>query len=485
MDELAFADATTLAKKIKAKEISAAELLAHYVQRVERYNPEINAVVCTQVEKATTRAAAADAALARGEDWGPLHGVPMTVKESYNIEGLPTTWGVPELKDNIASEDAVACQRLQNAGAVIFGKTNVPIHLSDFQSYNEVYGVTGNPHDVGRTPGGSSGGSAAAMAAGLSGLEMGSDIGGSIRNPAHYCGVFGLKPTWNVLPMRGHAMPGVLTPSDISVIGPLARSAEDLAMVMQIVGGADDLQNPGWTLDLPDPGAKPLSDYRIAVWLDDEMAPVDRTMQRRVERIAELAKSQGAQVDFDARPDFSARETHHIYEKLLHAAMSARQPEAAFEMMWNKRQTLAEDDMSDVARLTRASTQFYRDWHQENEKRTHLRWAWHRFFKDYDLLLTPMCSTSAFPHDHNPKLSERTVPVNNEQRPYMEQLFWAGLSGVSMLPSTVVPTGPDDAGLPIGVQIIGGEMQDLKTVAFARMVHKELGGFVPAPAFQD
>lgn len=485
MDELAFKDATTLAAMITSKEVSSAELLEHYVDRVEKYNPDINAVVCMQLDKARARAAEADEATAKGEFWGPLHGLPMTVKESYNITGLPTTWGNPELADNVADEDAVACQRLQDAGAIIFGKTNVPIHLADFQSYNDVYGTCGNPHDLSRTPGGSSGGSAAAMAAGLSGLEMGSDIGGSIRNPAHYCGVFGHKPTWGVLPMRGHALPGVKTASDISVIGPLARSAEDLALVMEVVGGADDLHVPGWSLDLPPPKSKAISDYRIAVWADDALAPVDQAVIARVMKVAKLAEEKGAEVNYEAKPDFAADHTHITYLKLLNSAMSARQPIEMFEQNWARRQTLAEDDDSDLARVTRFSTLFYRDWHAANEERTHLRWAWYEFFKDWDLLLTPMCVTSAFPHDQNPRSSQRSLTVNNEARPYYEQVFWAGLTGVSYLPSTVVPTGPDDQGLPIGVQIVGGEMRDLQTIAFARMIHEEIGGFVPAPDYQN
>ena len=485
MDELAFSDATSLVQKIKSKEISAVELLEHYLARVERYNPDINAIVCMQLEKARSRAIEADKAIARGESWGPLHGIPMTVKESYNLAGLPTTWGDPVNRSNIPAEDAVACQRLQDAGAIIFGKTNVPLYLADLQSFNEIYGVSNNPHDLSRTPGGSSGGSAAALAAGLSALEMGSDIGGSIRNPAHYCGVFGLKPSWNLLPMRGHALPGVLTPSDISVIGPLARSAEDLALVVDLVAGADALQVPGWTLDLPRSSEKSFSDCKIAVWLDDEAAPVDQTIKDRVLQVAQFAQDAGASVDFEARPDFSSRETHGIYEKLLHSAMSARQPMETYNALQEKRQRLADDDMSDVARITRASTLTYREWHAENEKRTHLRWAWHEFFKNHDLLLTPICSTSAFPHDHNPRMSERLIKVNNEQRPYMEQVFWAGLTSVAYLPSTILPTGPDDQGLPIGVQIVSGEMRDLMTVDFARRAHQELGGFVPAPAFSD
>lgn len=485
MDELAFADASSLARKIQNKEVSAVELLDHYLARVEKYNPQINAIICDQSDKARQRAGEADAALARGESWGPLHGVPMTVKESYDIAGLPSTWGNPAMAQNIANADAVACTRLQEAGAVIFAKTNVPIFLADFQSFNEVYGTTNNPHDLSRGPGGSSGGSAAAMAAGLSGLEMGSDIGGSIRNPAHYCGVFGLKPTWNILPMRGHAPPGVLTPTDISVIGPIARSAEDLALVLDIVGGADAIHSPGWKLDLPRHSGRQFADLKIAVWANDDFAPVDSSIVERVMRVAEVASSHGAAVDYEARPEFSNAHTHDIYEKLLHAAMSARQPEEAFQANLNRARALQPDDMSDSARLARASTQYYKDWHAQAELRTHLRWAWHRFFSEYDILLTPMCASAAFPHDHNPKLSARSMVVDGVERPYMEQLFWAGLTGVSYLPSTVVPTGPNDEGLPIGVQIVGGEMQDHLTVEFARMVHAEIGGFVPAPLFKD
>ena len=485
MDTLAFSDASTLAQKIKSSEISSVELLDHYLNRVEKYNPEINAIICDQISKAKARAKEADAALAKGESWGPLHGVPMTVKESYNIAGLPTTFGIPEMKNNIATEDAVACQRLQSAGAIIFAKTNVPLNLADFQSFNDIYGTTKNPHNLERSPGGSSGGSAAVMAAGLAGLEMGSDIGGSIRNPAHYCGVFGHKPTWGILPMRGHALPGILTPTDISVIGPLARSAEDLALVMSIVGGADDLHQPGWDLNLPPADERPLKDYRVAAWVDDPLAPVDNQVRERVLKVAQLVESQGGKVDYEARPDFAPDHSQTVYSDLLNSALSARQPMEMFEHNLERRQQLADDDMSDLARVTRGSTLYYREWHVRNEERTHLRWAWHDFFKKFDILLTPMCVTPAFPHDHNPHASERSMLVNNEPRPYFEQVFWAGLTGVSCLPSTVVPTGPDASGLPIGVQIVAGEMRDLMSIAFARKVHEEIGGFVPAPQYEN
>lgn len=485
MDTLAFSDATTLASKVKNKEISSSELLEHYIARMERYNADINAIIVTQLDKARARAKKADEALAKGEDWGPLHGVPMTVKESFDVAGLPTTWGDPVLRDNVATADAVACQRLQNAGAIIFGKSNVPIFLSDFQSYNEIYGTTNNPFNLERGPGGSSGGAAAALAAGITGLEMGSDIGGSIRNPAHYCGVFGHKPTWGILPMRGHALPGVLSPTDISVIGPLARSAEDLRLAMQLVGGADELHVPGWKLELPEPRQKSLKDYKIAVWADDELAPVDQTIRERVMKVAKLVEDAGGTVDYEARPDFRPDHSHEQYLNLLHSAMSARQPEEMFRQNWERRQTLAPDDDSELAKVTIGSTLFYREWHAHNENRTHLRWAWHDFFKNFELLLTPMCATSAFPHDQNPHMSERRITVNNEPRPYFEQIFWAGLSGVSYLPSTIVPTGPDAQGLPVGVQIVGREMADLQTIEFARMVAAEIGGFETPEAYKD
>ena len=485
MDELAFVDAISLVARVKNGEISSRELLEHYLSRVERINPDINAIICTQLEKARARADEADAALARGEDWGPLHGLPMTVKESYNIAGLPTTWGDPELRNNIADSDAVACQRLQDAGAIIFGKTNVPLNLADFQSYNEIYGTTNNPFDLARGPGGSSGGSAAALAAGISALEMGSDIGGSIRNPAHYCGVFGHKPTWGVLPMRGHAKPGVLTPTDISVIGPLARSAEDLRLVMDVVGGADDIHQPGWTLTLPEPDKTSLGDYKVAVWADDLIAPVDQSVRERVLAVARLVEDAGGEVNYDARPDFDHAYSHDQYQALLHSAMSARLPDEAFEASRARRETLDPDDKSPLAVIIRASSLYYREWHKHNENRTHLRWAWHNFFKEYDLLLTPMCVTSAFPHDQRADFGQREHTVNNERRPYMEQLFWAGLTGVAYLPSTVVPTGLDAQGLPVGVQIVGREMSDLVTIEFARQVHDAQGGFVPPAAYSD
>ena len=480
VEDTAFASAVELARQIKAKTIGCAELLAHYFERVDRHNPALNAIVVQIREQAMARARAADEALAGGEDWGPLHGVPMTVKESYDVAGTPTTWGLPELKNNIAAKDALSITRLQRAGAVVFGKTNVPLMLSDFQSYNDIYGTTNNPWNTDCVPGGSSGGAAAALAAGLAGLETGSDIGGSIRNPAHFCGVFGHKPTWNLLPPRGHATPGVLSPSDISVIGPLARSATDLEVAVGVMAGPDEIAGRGLRVELPALGKAP-NELRVAVWRDDAMAPVDDAVAARVDAVADALRGLGAQVDFDARP-VDAKQSHFVYQYLLQATMSARLPEDRFARALAAVEELPADDDSLGATIARAQVARFRDWTANNERRTHLRWSWHEFFQRFDVVVAPIMATSAFPHDHRP-FGERTVQVNGKPVGYFEQVFWAGLASVAYLPSTVVPTGPDADGLPIGVQIIGPEYGDRITIGVAELLEKEGFSFTPPPGY--
>ena len=480
MSETAFASATELAHRIREKEVGCVELLTFYFDRVDRFNPALNALIVQMRDDALERAKAADAALARGERWGPLHGVPMTVKESYDVAGTPTTWGAPQLKGNIAAADALSITRLKDAGVVIFGKTNVPLMLSDFQSYNEVYGTTNNPWDVERVPGGSSGGSAAALAAGLTGIETGSDIGGSIRNPAHFCGVFGHKPTWNLLPPRGHAMPGILSPSDISVIGPLARSAEDLETAVRAMAGPDEIASRGMALALPELAKAP-GELKVAVWRDDAMARVDAAVSASVDAVAKALEGLGASVDYDARP-VESEHTHTVYQCLLQATMSARLPEDRYRAIQRQVDELPADDQSLVATIQRSQVARFRDWTENNEKRTHLRWRWHEFFKRFDIVLAPVMATPAFPHDHRP-FGERTVTVNGQQAPYFDQVFWAGLASVAYLPATVVPAGPAESGLPVGVQIIGPEYADLMTIGIAQLLEREGFGFTAPPGF--
>ncbi|HSB42301.1 MAG TPA: amidase family protein, partial [Methylomirabilota bacterium] len=275
MTEPHFRSAKQLATDIRRRRIGCLEALELFLARVDRYNPRLNAIIAMDADGARRRARRADAALRRGKVWGPLHGVPMTVKESYDVVGMPTTWGLPELKDNLPPRNALAVDRLLEAGVVLFGKTNVPAWLADWQSYNAIYGTTNNPWDLSRTPGGSSGGSAAALAAGLTGLDAGSDIGSSIRNPAHYCGVYGHKPTFGIVPPRGQALPGRVAQGDISVVGPMGRSADDLALGLAVMAGADEIDGTGWRLELPAPRRKSLREFRVAVMLTDPASEVD------------------------------------------------------------------------------------------------------------------------------------------------------------------------------------------------------------------
>ncbi len=484
MSDLVFASATEQAAAIRRREISAVELLKLYLDRVDRYNGALNAIVVDIRELALERAAAADEALARGEEPGPFHGVPMTIKESYNLAGTPTTWGNPSWKDNIPTEDAEAVKKLKKAGVIVFGKTNVPLALADFQSYNDIYGTTNNPYNHERVPGGSSGGSAAALAAGLTGLEAGSDIGGSIRNPCHFCGVFGHKPTHNLLWIRGHSPPGDMrSKPDISVIGPLARSAADLDTALRVLAGPDEIMARGYRLDLPEfDTARGLSGLRVAVWSDDEMCPVETEVRDRVESVAAACRDAGASVDDQARPAFSSRHSHDVYQHLLQATMAARMPDEDYDSLKRYVATLDPEDDSETAKVLRAQVSSFKEWKHSDELRNKLRWAWHEFFRDHDVLITPIMPTAAFPHDQR-EFRERTIRVNNEERHYFEQVFWAGLTGVAYLPSTVIPTGLNREGLPIGVQIVGPEYGDLITIGVARELEAAGFRFEPPPAY--
>src|SRR5437867_6632039 len=330
MLDVPFRSAKQLAADIRKKKIGCLELLDLYLSRVEKHDGKLNSIVVRDFDNARKRARAADRALARRQAWGPLHGVPMTIKESYDVTGLPTTWGVPAYKGRIATRNAVAVDRLLGAGAVLFGKTNVPLYLADWQSFNAIYGTTNNPWDVRRAPGGSSGGSAAALAAGLTGLEAGSDIGPSIRNPAHFCGVYGHKPTWGLVPRAGQALPWQTAPVDIDVVGPLARSADDLAVALSAMAGPDEIEVAGWQLRLRPPRQKRLRDFKVALMLDAPEIAVDREVQDRLQALADFLGKQKTTVDDGACPTIDTGEALSVCVRLLRAATSDRQSDAAF-----------------------------------------------------------------------------------------------------------------------------------------------------------
>jgi amidase len=484
MLDVPFRSARQLARDIRQKKIGCLELLDLYLARVEKYDGALNAVVVRDFDRARTRARAADRALARGDVWGPLHGVPMTVKESYDVAGLPTTWGVPAYAKNVATRNAEAVDRLLGAGVVLFGKTNVPLYLADWQSFNAIYGTTNNPWDVTRAPGGSSGGAAAALAAGLTALEAGSDIGSSIRNPAHFCGVYGHKPTWGIIPRTGQALPWQkAAPVDIDVVGPLARSADDLAVALSIMAGPDRIEAAGWQLRLKSPRQKRLRDFRVALMLDAPEVAVDREVQDRLQALADFLRRQKVKVDAGARPAIDTAEAFVVYTRLLRSATSDRQTDADFEKNVGIARALSPDDQSYYARAIRAAVMSHRDWLAANETRHRMRLAWAEFFTRYDLLLCPVASTAAFPHDQKGERHERTLMVNGTRVPVTDHLFWAGYTGAFLLPATAAPCGFTSAGLPVGVQIVAPQYGDLTCLTFARLLEREFQAFVPPPGF--
>jgi amidase len=476
-----------LARGIRRGAFSSLELLDRFIARVERLDPAVNAMPVRDFERARAAARAADQRLAQGHIDGPLHGLPMTVKESFNVAGLPTTYGFEAFRDNLATEDALTVQRLKAAGAVVFGKTNVPVSLADWQSFNPVYGTTNNPWDLGRTPGGSSGGSAAALAAGLTALELGSDIGASIRNPAHYCGVWGHKPTWGLVPLKGHE----LTPQvdadhfDIAVAGPLARSAHDLALAMDVLCGAPSVSTPLGRLPVAwrDPGTPPRR-CRVAVLFDDAEAEVDISVQQGLRDLVDFLRAEGVAVTEDARPVDSA-EAHAVYLHLLRAATGAHYDDATYAQVQQRARGYAADDRSYAARHMRGSTFTHRDWAHMDARRLRLRQQWAAFFERFDLLICPVATTPAFVHLQSGERWERMIPVNGRQgptrQPSTDALFWAGYPGIVGLPATAVPLGLSPQGLPVGAQIVGPLFGDPLCLRFAQWLEDHHRRFVPPP----
>jgi len=483
MLDVPFRSARQLAADIKKKKIGCLELLDLYLARVEKYDGALNAVVVRDFERARTRARAADRALAKRDVWGPLHGVPMTIKESYDVAGLPTTWGVPAYKDRIATKNALAVDRLLGAGVVLFGKTNVPLYLGDWQSFNAIYGTTNNPWDASRSPGGSSGGSAAALAAGLTGLEAGSDIGSSIRNPAHFCGVFGHKPTWGIVPRAGQALPWQGAPVDIDVVGPLARSTDDLALALSAMAGPDAIEAVGWQLRLRPAKPKRLRDFKVALMLDAPGFPVDRDVQDRLVALGDFLRGQKVKADEKARPAIDTAEAWRVYVKLLRSGTSDRQSDADFDKNLAIARGLSPDDESYYSQATRAAVLSHRDWLAANEARHRMRRAWAEFFTTQDLLLCPVAGTAALPHDHQGERHERMLTVNGKRVPVTDHLFWAGYTGASYLPSTAAPCGFTPTRLPVGVQIVGPQYGDLTCLAFSKLLEREFQAFVPPPGY--
>jgi amidase len=483
MTSIVFKSALELGRALRQKKISARELLQENLLQYSLHHPAINAVVFTDIERAKKAANAADRRLAKGETLSPFDGVPMTIKESFDWTGAPSTWGDPALAQNIATKDAVAPQRMAEAGAVIYGKTNVPLHLADWQSFNEIYGTTNNPWDVTRTPGGSSGGAAAALATGMSAMELGSDIGSSLRNPAHYCGVFGHKPTYGVVPYRGHLMPGSVAISDITVAGPMARSAKDLTAMMKILVGSEGIEQRGMSFNLPPARQKSFKDFRVAIKLSSPVSEVEQGYQDQLIELGNFLKKRSKKLSFEALPQFSDEEAYENFIVLLRATSTKRMSETEIETAAQKSKSLQPDDKSYVALMTRAFGLSHGGWLKANERRHQIRQIWDAFFDEWDVLLCPCAASAAWPHDQKGERHERLIPVNGKMVSTIDQRFWAGYSCNFFLPSTVAPLGLSADGLPLGVQIITREYGDYTSLRFAELLEKEWRRFTAPLGF--
>ncbi len=482
MAELAFLPAKSLALLVRRGRIGCLELLDHFIERVERLDQQLNSIVVRDFDRARKRARALDRRRGKEGGFGALFGVPMTVKESFDVDGLPTTWGLEDRRDHRADRNALAVDRLEAAGAVVFGKTNVPVALADWQSYNPIYGATSNPWNVEHTPGGSSGGAAAALAAGITGFEIGSDIGGSIRVPAHYCGVFGHKPTWGLCPMRGHSLSDAASMTDISVIGPLARSAEDLALGLGLLGVPDETET-ALTLTLPAPAVTGFEGLRVAVWAEQPGHATDTETVTRLQALATFFRRKGAKVSTTVRPAFDPTEAFHVYLRLLQAAFSGRMTEEAIGRLLEKAAEHGPEDVRAFVVMARAAGMSHREWLALNERRCQIRRAWGAFFQNWDVLFCPVISTAAIPHMREDPQSARLMPVNGQEIPYNDMLFWPGLSGGFHLPATTAPMGFTHSGLPMGVQIVGPLYGDRTTIAVARLIEREWQNFTPPIGF--
>jgi amidase len=442
-----FEHATTLelTQALAAREVSAIELCDAAIGRIEDRDAGLNAVVVRDFDRAREQARKADAALGRGER-GALLGVPMTVKESFNVAGLPTTWGFEFARRIPVHEDAVAVSRLKAAGAVILGKTNVALALGDYESNNPVYGRTRNPHDTTRSPGGSSGGAAAALAAGMVSLELGSDIGGSIRVPAHFCGVYGHKPTHGLLPTGGHDFPGQqVAPDVLSVIGPLARCARDLELALDVLAGPDQDKAVGYRLALPAPRARTPQGLRALLLTQHPAAQTSADIQQLVDTVGHQLTQQGAMVSraSDLLPD--VERMHQDFAVLLRTLVTRGAPNSP----------------------TPVSSH---EWLAILDRRHKVRRQWARLFESFDVVIAPAFGCAAFPHIEKLDWTHTTLDINGQATPYLEQMAWAGPATFAGLPATVAPAGKTATGLPLGVQIIGPYLGDRTTLAVAQMV---------------
>lgn len=475
-----FRPAGEQAVALRTGEVSSVELTEAAIAAINRHDGQINAICVPDFDRAREAARQADHARARGEDL-PLLGIPVTVKESYNMVGLPTSWGMPPYRDFMPPEDAVQVSRLKAAGAVILGKTNVPLGLQDIQTFNDIYGTTHNPWDHGRTSGGSSGGSAAALASGFGALSIGSDLAGSLRTPAHFCGIYAHKPTLGLAAMRGMtppSVPALPVEADLAVVGPMARTASDLALLLDVMAGPDPLTfGVAHEVTLPPARHERLDDFRVLVLEEHPFIATGAAVRAGVNRVADALVANGARVERHSPllPDLAEAAT--VYTQLQFSGSVARFPIEAYEQLQTRAAGLSADNQTlDAARL-RGMVLSHRDWIEVNHRREIHRHGWRQLFSEFDAVVCPITPTPAFPHDHNPDPLQRRLDIDGAEYPYFDQLVWAGVATMPGLPATAIPAGRSPEGLPVGLQLIGPMFEDRTPLRLAELLEQQIGGF--------
>lgn len=476
LHDLDFGSAIQAAHAIRRREISSVELTQRMFERIDRYDRRLNAFVYELREGALSQAKKADEAQARGESLGPLHGVPISVKETFGIEGHPATWGLPAFKDVKSPTTAEPVVRLLESGAIILGATNVAKGLADWQSYNEIYGTTNNPWDLERVPGGSSGGSAAAVAAGLSYLSLGSDLGGSLRIPAHFCGVFAHKPTVNLVSTLGLRPGGMWDypgmESTLAVAGPMARSAADLPVALQVLGGPGGYAAKAWQWKLPAPRAASLKEFRVGYVIDDSIAAPTPEVQALLEGAIAMLDRAGVQLKAGWPHEFQFEKAIENFSFHIRAMRPAT--ERSEEM---------ESESTPVAGATSGEAILFTTWQRENRQRLVFRDLWQRYFQDVDVFLSPVAFLPAFAHDHSEPRQNRILNVPSGPRNYMDVRKWISIASLTGCPATVAPVGLTQDGLPVGIQIMGPFWEDATPIRFAELLSTETGGFRPPPGY--
>lgn len=460
-DAIALASTREQLAALASGEVTSRGLVDALLERIDALNPRLNALVTVDAPGARRQADEADEARRRGEGLGLLHGIPFTVKDAIATGGMRTTAGAAQLRDNVPEADAPAIAALRREGAILMGKSNLPRWSGNIQTSNDVFGTTVNPWDASLTPGGSSGGAAAAVASGLTSFEIGSDLGGSIRIPAHFCGVVGHRPSSGLVPGTGYIdhVGGGAAATDLNVLGPLTRSVADARLLLEVLAGPEPELAGAWRVDLPPARRREAADYRVGLWLDGPGTVIEPEMREIIEAAAERLRASGASVEA-VQPDIDVEGARRLCVELIVSAILPSFDE-------DRRPAAARDHVA---------------WLANRDRLAALRAEWAAWFCRYDALICPVMSVAAFPHDLGGSIGELRLTVAGADLTHRDIAhMWNAPPGVAGLPVTTVPVGRTAGGLPVGVQVIGPFMEDLTPLAVAEMLEAAGGGFAPPP----